>query len=289
MTANRDAWTSSYGVTMPLILYGTAWKKEKTAGLVEQAINLGFRGIDTACQPKHYDEAGVGSGLSAALVNGLRRDDIFLQTKFTPFSGHDSERIPYDPRASLAQQVKQSFKQSQINLRTEWVDSLVLHSPLANPNDLREVWQSMETVFDEGGTKQLGISNCYDPALFKQLYENARIKPAVLQNRFYSKTGVDRELRVFCRLNKIFYQSFWTLTANPGLLAHDTVKALMGKYGRTAPQVFFRYLSQQHIIPLTGTTSGVHMGEDLDIASFELTEDECLSLERLLELPQHVS
>lgn len=45
---------------IPNIFYGTAWKKGKTAELVEKALRAGFRGIDTACQPKHYNEAGVG-------------------------------------------------------------------------------------------------------------------------------------------------------------------------------------------------------------------------------------
>ena len=58
----NDFFISSYGVRMPPIIYGTAWKKDSTAALVEQAISLGFRGIDTACQPKHYNEAGVGDG-----------------------------------------------------------------------------------------------------------------------------------------------------------------------------------------------------------------------------------
>jgi len=42
------------------LMYGTAWKKEKTAELVSLALKCGFRGIDTACQPKHYNEPGVG-------------------------------------------------------------------------------------------------------------------------------------------------------------------------------------------------------------------------------------
>ena len=62
---HNDFFTSAYGVRMPWIIYGTAWKKDSTAALVEQAISLGFRGVDTACQPKHYNEAGVGEGVAA--------------------------------------------------------------------------------------------------------------------------------------------------------------------------------------------------------------------------------
>ena len=277
--ATQDTWISSYGVEMPQIIYGTAWKKEKTAGLVEQALTLGFRGVDTACQPKHYDEAGVGSGIAASKIE---RQSIYLQTKFTPISGQDPERVPYEPRASLAQQVAQSFVRSQENLRTPVVDGLVLHSPLANPTELRDVWTAMETVFDAGGARQLGISNCYDLAMLQHLHDGSRVKPAVVQNRFYAKTGYDRLIRDFCRNHGVIYQSFWTLTANPEILAHDTIKLLMQRHHRTAPQIFFRYLSQNQIIPLTGTTSAVHMRQDLDVSNFELAPDECQAIDALL-------
>ena len=61
---------------IPKLLYGTAWKKSDTARLVELAINTGFRGMDTACQPRHYDEAGVGTGIAACLNSGLARSDL---------------------------------------------------------------------------------------------------------------------------------------------------------------------------------------------------------------------
>ena len=88
---HRSAFvTSADGVRVPRILYGTAWKKERTADLVEQAVRLGFRGIDTAGQPRHYDEAGVGEGLSRALGAGpvffghyAARPDGTLEYRFT--------------------------------------------------------------------------------------------------------------------------------------------------------------------------------------------------------------
>ncbi|MGZ4956816.1 MAG: aldo/keto reductase, partial [Methylobacter sp.] len=109
MNAN-DCLISAYGVRMPRIIYGTAWKKERTAALVEQAIGLGFRGIDTACQPKHYNEAGVGDGVAACLHRGIDRSELYLQSKFTPLSGQDPAQVPYDPNAGLSEQVAQSFR-----------------------------------------------------------------------------------------------------------------------------------------------------------------------------------
>lgn len=274
---------SAYGVRMPGIVYGTAWKKDRTAPLVEQAVSLGFRGIDTACQPKHYDEPGVGTGLAACMNAGLKRADLYLQSKFTPVDGQDPERMPYDPKATLAEQVARSFETSLKNLGTPYLDCLILHSPLSGERDTLEAWRAMETVFDGGGARQLGISNCYRPELLERLYRLSRVKPAVVQNRFYAETRYDREIREFCRRNRIVYQSFWTLTANPSILAHATLGALAATHGRTPAQVFFRYLTQIGVVPLTGTASEAHMREDLAIFEFELTQDQCAAVSGLLK------
>lgn len=280
---HNDFFTSIGGLRMPPIIYGTAWKKERTAALVEQAIGLGFRGIDTACQPKHYHEAGVGEGISNACQRyGIDRAELYLQSKFTPLNGQDPERVPYNPNAGLSEQVAQSFLTSLKNLRTPYLDGLLLHSPLADPKHTLEAWQAMELIFHSGKVKQLGISNCYDLKQFEFLYQNADIKPAVIQNRFYADTQYDRNLRDFCREHRIIYQSFWTLTANPHILAHATLQALAAKYRRNPAQIFFRYLNHIGILPLTGTTSESHMREDLAIFDFELTAEDCDAIDRLL-------
>ena len=279
---HNDFFTSAYGVRIPPIIYGTAWKKDSTAALVEQAIGLGFRGIDTACQPKHYNEAGVGDGVAACLHRGIDRSELYLQTKFTPLSGQDPTQVPYDPKASLSEQVAQSFQTSLKNLQTTYLDCLVLHSPLANHQHTLEVWQAMERIFHSGGAKQLGISNCYDLQQLELLYRNANVKPAVIQNRFYADTQYDHAIRNFCQQQRIIYQSIWTLTGNPKVLAHITLQTLAVKYQRSAAQVFFRFLNQIDIIPLTGTTSESHMREDLAIIDFELTTDECDEVKALL-------
>jgi len=278
---NSDVIVSSYGVKMPRLIYGTAWKKERTASLVEQAVELGFRGIDTACQPKHYFEPGVGVALSVLCKRGCRREQLYIQSKFTPLNGHDPLQIPYDPKAKLTEQVAQSFQVSLKNLNTHYLDGLILHSPLAERDQLLEVWQRMERIFQEGGVRQLGISNCYSLESFRFLYDNAEVKPAILQNRFYTDTGYDKALREFCNRQGVIYQSFWTLTANPHILASGVIGSLSSRYQRTPAQIFFRYLSQIGILPLTGTTSAAHMLEDLAIFEFELSEDECLEIGEL--------
>jgi diketogulonate reductase-like aldo/keto reductase len=280
--ADNDYVISSHGVRSPRIIYGTAWKKLRTQELVRTAIQKGFRGIDTACQPKHYHEAGVGAAVADCLNDNLRRADLYLQTKFTPLSGHDPKQIPYDPSAPLAEQVAQSFMTSSRNLQTDYVDCLMLHSALPDRSQMRQVWGAMERVFQAGGARQLGISNCYSLASLETLLQAATVKPAVLQNRFYSDSGYDREIREFCRSRGIVYQSFWTLTANPRLLAHAHIGSLAAKYARTAAQILFRYLTQSGIVPLTGTTSPEHMREDLEIFEFQLTPGELEAVTGLL-------
>ena len=270
---------SAAGVAMPQLIYGTAWKKERTAELVAQALRAGFRGIDTACQPKHYNEPGVGEALAVVAREGVLRSDIFLQTKFTPLRGQDPDSVPYDPGASIDQQVQQSFAVSLRNLGQDALDkdaldSLILHSPYPEDSDTLAAWGAMERLFDQGLVRQLGVSNCYEPERFERLWRAARIKPAALQNRFHAKTQYDRVLRAFCRDKNIVYQSFWTLTANPQILAAPAVTVIAEKYGRTPAQVFFRYLTQSGMACLTGTSSPEHMAQDLAIFDFCLTARE---------------
>jgi diketogulonate reductase-like aldo/keto reductase len=118
--------------------------------------------------------------------------------------------------------------------------------------------------------------------VLKQLYADASVKPAVVQNRFYATTAYDAALREWCAEHGIVYQSFWTLTANPHILSSQTLRALAESYNKTVAQVFFRYLTQIGIAPLTGTCSEQHMREDLDIFDFALTPDELTKTGRLL-------
>lgn len=269
---NQEFYTTYENVRMPKIIYGTAWKKEKTAYYVVKAINLGFRGVDTACQPKHYNEKSVGDALQTLKKAGIKREDLFLQTKFTPINGQDPNQIPYDKNASLEIQVAQSFETSQKNLGTEYVDSLVLHSPMRTYDFNMKVWQAMEKIYQAKGARQLGISNCYDLDILEGLYNSVKVKPAVIQNRFYKMTDYDKELRAWCIDKGIIYQSFWTLSANPDILESNEIKNLAKKLGKTSPQILFRFLTQIGIAPLTGTCSEQHMKEDLAIFDFELDQ-----------------
>ncbi len=143
-------------------MYGTAWKEGETRRLVGLALAAGFRAIDTANQRKHYDERAVGDALADAYAAGVvRRDELFLQTKFTHLGGQD-HRLPYDPGAPVATQVKQSFASSLEHLRTGSIDAYILHGPSVRrdlaPEDL-EAWRAMEDLHAQGAAAALGVSN----------------------------------------------------------------------------------------------------------------------------------
>ncbi|CAJ1367241.1 unnamed protein product [Effrenium voratum] len=263
-------------------LYGTAWKEGATAELVVKAVRAGFRGIDTACQPKHYQEDLVGAALAQLQTeDGIAREQLWLQTKFTPIRGQDPGRVPYDPKASLAEQVEQSIQRSLQNLGTSYIDSLVMHSPMPSLEENLEVWSVFEKAVESGEVRQLGISNCYDLGVFRLIYDAVKIKPKVLQNRFYADAGYDRELRQFCLEKGIRYQTFWTLTANPHVLASPPVRKAAGRLNATPAQVLFAWLVRSGHQPLTGTKSSVHMKEDLAAASLVLTDAEASEIASL--------
>lgn len=274
-----DNKISTSPAKMPKIIYGTAWKKERTTQLVLEALKAGFRGVDTACQPKHYAEALVGDALT---LSGIKREELFIQTKFTPLAGQDPNTVPYDTKASLPQQVAQSFEVSKKNLKTHYIDSLLLHSPLFPFSHLLSVWHAMEDIYKRGEVLQLGISNCYDLEVLKRLYSEADIKPSIVQNRFYAESDYDKELRQWCQTHDIAYQSFWSLTANPHILGSDNVIKLAIKYRKSEAQIFFAYLISQNIMPLTGTTSPEHMIEDLEVGELSLSMDEINRITALL-------
>ena len=116
--------TAYNGVTIPSFMYGTAWKKEATTQLVQLAVASGFTAIDTANQLIHYQEALVGEALLELAKQGVTRESLFLQTKFTPVNGQD-HRTPYDAAADLTTQVAQSFQSSLTHLHTDYLDSYV--------------------------------------------------------------------------------------------------------------------------------------------------------------------
>lgn len=253
----------------PAFTYGTAWKKDQTKALVTQALKQGFRRIDTAAQPKHYQEHLVGEALRDAYTEGLPRADLHVQTKFTTPAGQDQANMPYDPAAPLDTQIHTSIASSLHNLRTHeespgdsYLDCVLLHSPLPTLDQTLAAWRLLETYVPHR-IRALGISNVTLPVV-RAIHAASTVKPSVVQNRFYAQTRYDGALRAFCREHAITYQSFWTLTGNPKLLKSKPVLELAKKAEVEVPTALYALVMELGVEVLNGTTSEEHMRGDLD-------------------------
>jgi diketogulonate reductase-like aldo/keto reductase len=253
------------GPHVPHFLYGTAWKEDRTPALTELALRIGFRGIDTANQRRHYFEAGVGQGLAAAYRSEVvKRADLFLQTKFTYQYGQD-QRLPYDSEATPSVQVAQSLASSLEHLGTDYVDSYVLHGPASaygwTETDA-EVWEAMCKERDAGRTRFLGVCNVSLQHLEQMTATHAE-SPAFVQNGCFARLGWDREVRLFCRKRKITYQGFSLLTANVTVVHHPLIAGFAAGVNATPAQVVFSFARIVGMLPLTGTSNSEHMKQDL--------------------------
>lgn len=258
----------------PALLYGTAWKEESTASAVREALDAGFRGVDTANQRRHYHEAGVGQAI-APFLSAHGRESLWIQSKFTYARGQD-HRLPYDPAAKPAIQVRQSFASSLEHLGVSWLDSLLLHGPEARPGLTGtdwEVWRALEDLHEQGLVREIGVSNI-DVDQLQLLLDRARIPPAYVQNRCYASRGWDAEVRGLCRAAGVTYQGFSLLTANRALWGHRDVAAIARRLGVTPAMVLLRFSMTQGILPITGTTDPNHMRQDLQVPDLTLSEDD---------------
>ncbi|WP_454064036.1 aldo/keto reductase family protein [Candidatus Nitrospira salsa] len=274
--------TAYNDVTVPSFMYGTAWKKDATAQLVQLAVTSGFKAIDTANQIIHYQEALVGEALLALAEQGVQRETLFLQTKFTPVGGQD-HRTPYDVSTDITTQVTQSFQSSLEHLHTEYVDSYVLHGPYSRGGlgaEDWEVWAALQNIYQSGKARIIGVSNV-NAGQLRLLCEKAENKPMIVQNRCYAVLGWDKEVREICEAHKIIYQGFSLLTANQDIWADPQLRTIAERLGTGPAQVIFRFAQQIGMLPLTGTTNQQHMKEDLDIERFELSTEEVQSIEMI--------
>jgi diketogulonate reductase-like aldo/keto reductase len=269
-------------VPISSFMYGTAWKKDATAGLVQSAVAAGFRAIDTANQLIHYQEALVGEALQKLAAQGIKRDSLFLQTKFTSPDGQGG-CAPYDASADLAIQVRQSFDSSLAHLHTDYLDSYVLHAPYSRRGLGEadwEVWGAMEELYQSGKTKMIGVSNITADQL-AELCEQASVKPMVVQNRCFAVLGWDLEVREICQAYEVIYQGFSLLTANREVLAGEEIQTIAGRLHATPAQIIFRFAMQIGMLPLTGTTSERHMREDLQVQQLTLSSEEIERIETI--------
>ena len=225
--------------TIPPFLYNSAGKEERTATLVYQAIISGYKAVDTAALPKHCREDLVGAGVRRALSEGkISRHEMYIQSKFASVDRQDPNKMPYDPTASISEQVHTSIGSSLRNMRpskekssseSTYLDCLVLHTPLPTMAQTLEAWRAAESYVPHK-IRYLGVS-FVTRGILEQLYGAADIKPAVVLNQFSPNTHSDLDVRAFCFERSIIYQTFWRTSANRKLFNNPEVRYLADKVG----------------------------------------------------------
>jgi 2,5-diketo-D-gluconate reductase B len=246
-------FVESKGARIPAIGLGTWELRGRTcARLVEQALRLGYRHIDTA--QIYENESEVGEGLRAS---GISRDDVFVTTKVwtTHFAPNDLER---------------SAKESLARLRLAQVDLLLLHWP--NPRiPLRETLGALAHVKQLGLARHIGVSN-FTVALIEEAVA-ACPEPLVCdQVEYHPYLDQSRVLRA-CADHGMALVAYSPVAK--GRIKNDEVLAGIGaKHGKTAAQVCLRWLVQQNVAAIPRTSKIERLSENIAIFDFELSDDE---------------
>jgi len=241
------------GARIPAIGLGT-WELRGRicARIVEQALKLGYRHIDTA--QVYENEREVGDGLRASRV---RRDDVFVTTKVwtTHFAPHDLER---------------STKESLTKLRLSEVDLLLLHWP--NPQvPLTETLGALAHVKKLGMARHIGVSN-FTVALIEEATALCPEPLACDQVEYHPYLDQSKVLEA-CARHGMAVVAYSPVAK--GRIKNDPTLARIGQaHGKTAAQVCLRWLVQQNVAAIPRTSKIERLSENIEIFDFELSDDE---------------
>jgi diketogulonate reductase-like aldo/keto reductase len=241
------------GAKIPAVGLGTWELRGRTcARLVEQAIKLGYRHIDTA--QIYENEREVGEGVRAS---GIRRDEVFVTTKVwtTHFAPNDLER---------------STKDSLAKLRLAEVDLLLLHWP--NPHvPLQETLGALAHVKKLGMARHIGVSN-FTVALLDEAVALCS-EPLVCDQVEYHPYLDQTKVLEACRRHGMALVAYSPVAK--GRIKNDQALVRLGaKYGKTAAQVCLRWLVQQNVAAIPRTSRIERLSENIEIFDFELSDDD---------------
>lgn len=248
------------GVEMPLLGYGLFKVDPKESErCVRDALSVGYRMIDTA--QFYANEEGVGKAIADS---GIAREDIFLVTKIWLTNDGDKRSA-------------ESFEESLRNLRTDYVDLLLVHQPYG---DYYSIYRTLEKALSEGKTRAIGLSNFYDDRFYDMAF-SATIKPAInqLETNVFSQQNAMRELMAGTDTKVMAWGPMGQGKNN--FFEHEVLTAIGKKYGKTASQVGLRFLVQQGIPVIPKSTSIVRMEENTQIFDFSLCEEDMQTLKAL--------
>ena len=248
------------GVEMPMIGLGVYnISQRETQRVVEDAISVGYRSIDTAAM--YYNERGVGDGVRAC---GLAREELFVTTKIC------------EPCYTRDQTLR-TLENSMRELRLDYVDLMLLHWPVGNPTVM---WQTLEELYAQGAFKAIGVSNFY-PDTFPQIVNGAKVMPVVNQCEAHVLYQ-QRKMMEYLKPYDVALEAWSPLAeGRHGIFKNATLATIGEHYGKTAAQIALKFLIQNGIIIIPKTTHKERMQENIDLFGFTLTDDDLGQIRRL--------
>ena len=259
--------TLNNGIKMPMVGLGVYNISErKTQKVVEEAISVGYRSIDTAA---YYDnERGVGDAIRAC---GVPREDLFITTKICDSCYTHDQTL---------RTVSHSIKE----LGLDYVDLMLLHWPMGNPTVM---WQTLEELYKKGVFRAIGVSNFY-PNTFPMIVDGAEVMPVVNQCEMHVLYQQRKMLEYLQPFNVALEAWSPLAEGRNGIVKNKTLMAIGEKYGKTAAQIALKFLVQNDVIIIPKTTHIERMRENIDLFDFTLSDDDMKAI-RLLDIGHNVT
>ncbi|MCY7968283.1 aldo/keto reductase [Bacillus haynesii] len=268
MTAKnlQDRITLNNGTAMPWFGLGV-FKVEEGPELVQAvktAIKHGYRSIDTAAI--YGNEEGVGQGIREGLKEaGISREDLFVTSKVW------NDDLGYDETIA-------AYEASLEKLGLDYLDLYLIHWPVEGRYNA--AWKALETLYEQGRVKAIGVSNFHIHHL-EDLLKEAAVKPAINQVEYHPRL-TQKELQTFCSSHGIQLQA-WSPLMQGQLLSHPLLKDIADKHGKTPAQVILRWDLQNGVITIPKSTKAERIAQNADIFDFELTIEEMKQIDGLNE------
>lgn len=246
------------GTAIPQIGYGT-YATQDTASLVAEALDAGYRHLDTA--QMYGNEAAVGEGVRRA---GLAREDVFITTKL-------------DNDQHLREDTLTSFDRSLEQLGTDYVDLFLIHWPVPTlcDGDYVSTWRTMLEIAESGRAKAVGVSN-FQPEHLDRLISDTGAVPAVNQIEVHPYF-TNEAVRSRCREHGIVVEA-WSPLGRGDEFADPTVLEVAQQLNVTAAQVILRWHLQRGDVVIPKSSSREHMDANRDLHSFLLSEEQMAAL-----------
>ena len=249
--------TLNNGLKMPMAGIGTfLLTPDEAEASVLAALEDGYRLIDTA--NAYVNEKAVGRAMKKS---GLKREEIFLETKLWPSFYEDDNAVD----------------KTLERLGTEYIDLLLIHQPAGN---YVAGYRQMEKAYEEGKVKAIGLSN-FNQAQIEEILGLCQVKPAVLQTEVHPYFQ-EQELKKFLSKEGMVIQAWYPLGhGDKALLEEPLFTELAKKYGKTNAQIILRWHIQDGNIVIPGSKNPAHIQDNFDLFDFSLTEEEMAKIAAL--------